>query len=222
MTRHFSLILLIALATPATAQDNPAPNMATEGKGTQGGVARLVLAHHLYALGRANKDPLTVLNAARLAASVTPTDTPRAKETTGAPAATSAHTTTTPIQMFDTATTLAAENEALLDLIDTSRREVAFVPLTGVVSTTSALSMAQTDTWPVPFFGASLAELAILGSGASNLDLRVTDQLGNMVCQDIGPSDVAYCSFYPAENGTFLITVTNAGNAANNYLLLTN
>ncbi len=222
MTRLFPLILLATLALPATAQDTPAPNLTTNGKGTQGGVARLVLAHHLYALGRANKDPLTVLNAARLAASVTSTDSMRAKETAGDPSATAPSSPTTPAQMFDTAATLAAENEALLDLVDASRSEAAFAPLTGVVRTASTLPASQTETWPVPFFGASLAELAIIGDSSGNLDLLVTDEFGNPVCQDSGPADTAYCSFYPAQNGTFKIIVKNNSSAANTYVLLTN
>jgi hypothetical protein len=222
MTRQLALILLAALASPATAQDLANPNYTTEGKGTPGGVARLVLSHQLYALGIANKDPLTVLNAARLAASVSATDTPRAKETTGDATATAASNPTTPAQMFDTAATLAAENDALLDLIDTSRREATFTPLTGVVSTTTTLPATQSDTWSVPFFGASLAELAIIGDSSGNLDLMVTDEAGSPICLDIGPAHTAYCSFYPAENGTFKIIVQNTSNAANTYLLLTN
>jgi hypothetical protein len=222
MTRLFPLILLAALATSATAQDTPAPNLATEGKGAQGGVARLVLAHHLYALGRATKDPLTVLNAARLAASVTSTDSMRAKETAGDPSATAPSNPITPTQMFDTAATLAAENETLLDLIDTSRREANFAPLTSIVRTASTLPASQTETWSVPFFGASLAELAIIGDDSGNLDLIVTDEFDNQICQDIGPADTAYCSFYPAQNGTFKIIVQNTSSTANTYLFLTN
>lgn len=221
MTRLSALILLAALS-PAIAQDQPPPNLATTGNGTQGGVARLILAHQLYALGTLNKDPLTVLNAARLAASVTLTNTDRPHETTGSPSATLVLNPITAGQMFDAATTLAAENDPLLDFIDAARRDVSFTPLTPVVSSKSNLSTAQTETWPVAFFGASLAEVAILGNGKSNLDLKITDENGNAVCQDIAPSDTAYCSFYPAQNGTFLITVNNTGPAGNSYFLLTN
>ena len=221
MIRLATLIFLACLS-PATAQDLPAPNLATAGSGAPGGVARLVLAHQLYAIGTANKDPLTVINAARLAGSVTLTDTPRAHEPSGTPAPNAAPAPTTPAQMFATATTLATENEAMLDLIDASRREAPFIPLTNVISTKSSFATAATDTWTLPFFGASLAEVAILGSSDSNLDLSITDENGNAICQDVGPSGTAYCSFYPALNGTFQITVTNTGPAISSYLLLTN
>lgn len=222
MTRLASMFLIAALASPATAQDISTPNLTTEGKGTQGGVARLVLAHNLYALGSTSIDPLTVLNAARLAASVIATDTKRAKETTSDSTATASSNPTTPTQMFASATTLAAENEALLELIDTSRREATFAPLTGVVSSTSTLDATHSDTWTVSFFGASLAELAIIGDSSGNLDLMVVDEIGNPVCLDLGPADIAYCSFYPAQNGTFSIVVQNTGSGANTYRFLTN
>lgn len=222
MTFRFSIIVSIALAAPAIAQDQPPPNLATEGQGSAGGVARLVLSHHLYALGRANKDPLTVLNAARLAASVTLSDTQRAHDTSGDPVQIGVSNTADPAEMFGVATTLAAENEPLLDLIDASRRELNFTPLATAISTVSTLAAGQTDAWPQPFYGASLAEIAILGDENSNLDLKVMDENGNLVCLDIGPSDTAYCSFYPAQNGSFLINVGNTGTGANSYLLLTN
>ena len=221
MTR-LSILFLLAALSPAAAQDQPVPNLTTAGRDAPGGVARMFAAHQLYALGLANKDPLTVLNAARLAASVTLTDTARPHETAGTPSKTGAAKPTSPAEMFATATTLAAENDALLDLIDASRREAPFIPLTTVVSSKSSFAGEETDVWPVPFYGAALAEVAILGNGTSNLDLKISDENGNPVCQDVGPADTAYCSFYPAQNGSFLITVSNAGPAANGYLLLTN
>lgn len=221
MTR-LSLLILLAALSPAAAQDLPPPNLAATGQGTQGGVARLVLAHHLYAYGTANKDALTVLNAARLAASVTVTDALRSAENATNTASISAQKSPTPSAMFDTATSLAADNEALLDLIDTNRREAPYAPASVAVSSNSTLAPAQTAPWPVPFYGNALAEVAILGNGTSNLDLKITDDAGNLICQDVGPSDTAYCSFYPAQNGIFQITVNNVGARSNSYLLLTN
>jgi len=214
--------LSLAWAASAFAQDQPPANLATTGRGAQGGVARLVLSHQLYALGQATKDPLTVLNAARLAATVTLSDTPRARERTGDAAPISAPNPPAAAQMFAAAITLATENEALLDVIDAAQRDVSFAPAVVAVSTASSLSAGQTESWPLAFFGGSLAEVAILGNNSGNLDFQITDANGALICRDIGPSDTAYCSFYPAENGGFLMTVTNTGDAANSYLLLTN
>lgn len=222
MSLRLCLVLLCAVAFPATAQDQPAPNLAAEGQGVAGGVARIAFAHQLYALGLANKDALTVLNAARLAASVVLTDTPRAHKSTGDPAEVAAAPALSPARMFDSAASLAAQDVGLLDLIDASKREAAFTPVITVVSTATTLAAAQTDAWPVSFFGGSLAELAILDDLSGSLDLQVTDENGNLVCKGSGASAVAYCGFYPAANGTFIVSVSNNASAAITYRLLTN
>ena len=40
--------MLLAILSPAMAQDQPPPNLTTFGRGTLGGVARTVLVHQLY------------------------------------------------------------------------------------------------------------------------------------------------------------------------------
>lgn len=222
MRIRLSLVLLVALAVPAFAQDQPAPNFAQHGQGSQGGVARVAFAHQLYSLGLANKDALFVLNAARLAASVTLTDTPRAHETAGEPAGGAPLPQLSPAQMFDAAAHLAAQDEGMLDIVDAARREATFIPTVTVVSSASTLAPNQSDVWTVPIFGGSLAELALLSDTAGALSLRVTDQNGNLVCAGAAASTAPYCSFYPAENGTFLISVTNGTNGTIAYQLLTN
>lgn len=62
---------LVALTLPVIAQDQKGPNesLTTDAKPT-GAPSTLALAHELYALGVADGDALTVLTAAKLAASV--------------------------------------------------------------------------------------------------------------------------------------------------------
>lgn len=66
-------IALPAFAPAAFAQDK-GPNFNSAAKGEKGGVATAALAQELFALGVANDDALTVLTAAKLAASVDVTD----------------------------------------------------------------------------------------------------------------------------------------------------
>ncbi|MEZ5798621.1 MAG: hypothetical protein R3D63_14765, partial [Paracoccaceae bacterium] len=91
-----------------------------------------------------------------------------------------------------------------------------------ITEATSELPGLQAETWKLPFNGMSPAELAIAGNGASNLDLVVTDEWGNVVCVEAGPEDRAYCAFTPEYNGFFLASVTNRGEATNRYRLMTN
>jgi hypothetical protein len=61
---------LVALTLPAIAQDKAGSNVDTSASGESGGAATLALAYELYDLGVAQEDALTVLAAAKLAASV--------------------------------------------------------------------------------------------------------------------------------------------------------
>lgn len=220
--RHLSLLIFLASLSPALAQDQQPPNLAATGQGSPGGVARLYLSQQLYSLGLANNDALSVLNAARLAASVALTETPRTRETRGEAPSQSSPEMLSPDQMFDAAARLSAQDEGLLDLVDRARREAEFIPSVTVISTASTLAPAQTDTWRQPFFGQSLAELAVIGDAANPLDLRVTDADGNPLCLGAGTETARYCNFYPAENGQFQIAVTNLGDTAISYVLVTN
>ncbi len=125
-------------------------------------------------------------------------------------------------QMLDAAPTFAVANEAILDLTDAFRREVPFVPVTNVVGTNSSVGSDETKTRPLPFFGASLAQVAMPGSANSNLNLNISDENGSLICQDVGPSDTTCYSFVPARNGMFQITVTNTGPATNSYVIAPN
>ena len=60
---------LVALSLPALAQDAAGPNFTTGIATEKGATATLSLAHELYEIGVASEDPLTVLAAAKLAAS---------------------------------------------------------------------------------------------------------------------------------------------------------
>lgn len=65
---------LVTLAAPVLAQDKTGTNVDSTATGTPGGASTFAIAQDLYAIGMANKDALTVLTAAKLAASVTVTE----------------------------------------------------------------------------------------------------------------------------------------------------
>lgn len=71
----FATTALVALSIPALAEDAKAPNIgATAEDAAAGATATMALAQDLYALGVAQGDALTVLAAAKLAASVEVTE----------------------------------------------------------------------------------------------------------------------------------------------------
>ena len=216
------------LTAPGLAQDTTGRNLNAAGRGTPGGPAQLALAQDLYALGVAQKDALTVLTAARLAAAVVPKDVDQKKTTRpteGVSVTQTGEGVDAPpglAEMLAAARDLAGGDETLLGLIDDAEAEGARGGIGGAAQTLSRLDAGETDVWEIAYYGNSLAELAVIGDGDSNLDLVITDENGNTICTELSASDKAYCDWMPSWNGYFTATVSNAGEARNSYYLITN
>jgi hypothetical protein len=260
---------LAAVTLPALAQDKSGPNVGpAAADAAPGGAATMGLAQDLYALGAEQGDALTVLAAAKLAASVQvasaePAALDPAKVTFGegeqqtfakkaAPAAApaapapmmndgtpraaakatffsatseeegAADAPVTAEAMFAKAKELAADDEAVLGLIDDAMAEGSRGRIGGAVEWLSRLPAGQTDVWEIPYYGNSYAEVAIVGDGDANLDVAVTDENGNVICYDVSWSDKLYCDWTPAWDGYFYVTVQNMGGSRNSYYLMTN
>jgi hypothetical protein len=259
-----------ALTLPALAQDKSGPNVGAAAEGAAPGAASTMgLAQDLYALGVAQGDAVTVLAAAKLAASVevksaeaAALDPAKIKFAEGddqetlrkkaAPAAApaapapmmndgtpravakatffnaanedegAADAPVTADAMFAKAKELAADDEALLGLIDDAMAETGRGRIGGAVEWLSRLPSGQTDVWEIPYYGNSYAEVAIVGDGDANLDVAVTDENGNVICYDVSWSDKLYCDWTPAWDGYFYVTVQNMGGSRNSYYLMTN
>lgn len=269
MLKGISLALattaLVAVALPSLAQDKSGPNAGPAAEGaTPGAASTMALAQELYAVGSAQGDAVTVLAAAKLAASVEVTSSepgaldpakvnvdqasfakkaapaapaaPAPMMNDGAPRAVSkatfftaanedegaAQAPATAEAMFATAKELAADDEAVLGLIDDALAEGSRGRIGGAVEWLSRLPSGQTDVWEIPFYGNSYAEVAIVGDGDANLDVAVTDENGNVICYDVSWSDKLYCDWTPAWDGYFYVTVQNMGGSRNSYYLLTN
>jgi hypothetical protein len=221
------VIGLTALAGVALAEEAPLPNIATQGAGEPGGVAQVAVAHRLYELGIERRDAVDVMAAARLAREVkfTTLSAPKTTEPVpgvepGGPMPGAPGPVTVP-GMLAAARALSGEDEVLLTLLDRVEAEAPDGRITATRAE-SVLPSAQRDVWSLTFFGGALAEIAVIGDGDGNLDLTVTDEIGTPVCVAIGPSDIAYCDWVPARNGTFTVTVNNPSPAENSYLLLRN
>lgn len=225
LTAMLATTALVAFAGPLAAQDKSGTNVDPNGTGAPAGAKQAAMAQDLYAVGMANKDALTVLTAAKIAAGVTFTDVERELETKGDEVAEEADVADAPIgaeQMLADAKALAGEDEIILGLIEDAEAEGSRGRIGGASRTLSRLPGGRTDTWKVPFYGNSYAEVAVVGDGDSNLDVLITDENGNTICYDVSWSDKVYCDFVPAWNGYFFITVQNTGRKRNSYYLLTN
>jgi hypothetical protein len=253
-------IVLPALTLPAMADERSDPNSnPTATAAPTSGVSTFALAHDLYRSGLAQSDALTVLAAARLAASVAPDQKspaaldltkeqlaglaadrkpplplsrPLAENPTVSLASTgadigpaeegAADALVTAKAMLTMARELAADDPALLGLIDDAMAESPGGRAGTAVRWLSHLPAGQTDLWEVPFYENTLAEIAVIGDGETNLDFLITDETGNLLCHDVGWSDLLLCDFTPARDGYFYVTVLNMGGLQNTYYLLTN
>lgn len=124
--------------------------------------------------------------------------------------------------MFASARKLATEDELLVSLIDDAAAEGSFGQMVATMVWVSDLPSGQADVWEIPFQAGTLAELAIIGDGDSNLDVAVTDENGNLICKDASWSDTFYCTWTPARDDHFYVAVQNPGELRNSYSLLTN
>lgn len=218
------LSLVLVLPSPGLAEDHSGPNVNPSVLAAKGAVATYMLAQDLYVLGQANNDPLTVLTAARLAASVR-LDEGEVKPEPVAAAKTKGEMAAGPaggVQMMAVAKAMAAPDERLDPLILDADSLTAIGAVQPVKVMTSQLGAGQSERWKLAFFADAHAEVAVLGGGASNLDVLITDEAGNTICYEAGPVDHAYCGFVPAWNGYYTVTVQNSGEAGEGYLLLNN
>lgn len=225
----------VLLAFPAVAEEaapktlglNISSEALPEGSTGPGATATLALAYDLYTIGRAQGDALLVLSAAKLAASVALTPGGAIKKTTSGPApatpdvgpAAGPHDAGA---MFATALELAAQDALLSGLIRDAEAEQSRGSIGGAKSWQADLSGGRIDLWEMAFKGRAYAELSVIGNGASNLDVSVTDENGNVICFEQSPSDAIYCDFIPSWDGMFYLTVENSGTAANDYYVVSN
>lgn len=87
---------------------------------------------------------------------------------------------------------------------------------------TGTAPASTTEVYELSFRGGEWARVAAKGDEASDLDLYVYDEDGNLVASDTGPSDACLVEWVPARTGKFLIHVVNTGSVDSNYEIVTN
>lgn len=206
MRRFLLAACLSSLSLPALAE-GPSPVKVAE------------LSARLYATGIEAGDPVLILSAARVRKTLAPVASDRlaTEGTAGAGAPLSWE------EMLDSATTLAAGDEALLGLIEDARLETTKGVASGPVYNIGSLGNGGGDTYPpIEFRGGEYAEVYVEAKAAVNLNLGIYDDQGRLVCSDTDISHIAYCGWTPATAGTFTLKVENKGPAGADYALMTN
>ncbi len=219
---------LVAGGTIAFAQDKTGQNVTKDAPAAEGAVSDASTAEKLYAWGVQHESAVAVATAAKIMLSIDMKDVPReAKQaaTEGADTAETGAGVDAPMDgaaMLAKAKDMAAGDEATMALISDIENESSKGRMGGASRTLSRLPAGYNDTFQIPFYGSSLAELAVIGDGDADLDLLVTDENGNTICYDTSYSDQLYCSWTPRWDGYFYVQVKNMGRVRNSYYLLTN
>ena len=212
------LLVVTAATSPAGAQEGP--NRLDNGDWTSPGpIMRLNLAHDVFAIGQRRGDPILVIAAARLAAAV-PVGPPE-----DAGEATDAADPPDLEDMLSAGRALADGEPVLIAMLDDVEATRTRGRLRGAASVMGSVAAGQSQVYDgddTVFEGGADAEIAIQGNGDSDLDLIVTDELGNEICTSAGPADREYCRWRPRWTGPFRIEVRNLGPLPSRFLLTTN
>lgn len=186
------------------------------------------LAQRMFALGRANQDPLLVIAAARLALSTaepterrTPDEQPARQRPADLEAAgpDRAGIVAAARQMAASSgdATLIALAQGLVE--PTSRGRVG-----GSTYDRDWISTGHRITYNrgMVFRGQELAEVSIAGGPNARLNLYVYDQNGNLICEARRAGSNQYCSWIPRWTGPFRVVIDNVGDYHSEYVLRSN
>lgn len=212
-----SLLIFAALTAP--------PFAANAQETASSPLRQAVFAQQLFRLGQAQKDPLAMVAAANLAASVAFDPKEIAGETFGEALPDQTDSAKSPIDaaaMQDSALKSLDPDETLALLLRENTRAARLLPGATLHSSANTLRAGQSTRYTVPFDGAVLAELGVIGDGDSRLALTVTDAENAVICATATASDAAACSFTPTESAFYTVTISNPGPGTNSYFLLSN
>lgn len=207
--------LALLAAGGATGQD--APRVPPEAEG----VARAVTAAELAAWGRERSDPGALIMAARILAEVPIRPSDRAGQATGGG---------TP---FLTVEALLAEAEALsgghpswlaaIAHVRDSTRGVRSSPFgRGPIFTVQEIRARETWGFEVEARGGEVLRVAAIGDGDTNIDLRVRDASGALVCEDGFGDHYPVCTVRTRQDGRMRIDIVNRGEVWTKVQILSN
>jgi hypothetical protein len=222
LTKVRLVLGLCIAAAPAWGQGGKIGNVDPLTPAAPGPVAALFLAEELFRAGLAARDPLALIESARLQGRIAlaPLEAPEpdagGKALKGTPPA--PRPLPDPAATLDTAAALAEGDDTLLTLIDETRGAEP-APQATLRSLGSALAGGGSESWTLTFFGAAPAEVGVL-AGDSVLAISVADEKGTVICAATAPR--LYCPFTPLKNGPFSVTVANPGTGVEAYRLITN
>ena len=218
------IIVMIALMLPMAV-------MAQEEKDTTVAIPQvqnsLRIAAELSKYGYANRDALSLIQAARLSkqSGFTLEDRNKAGGDEMRPAPKEekkgGQVSLDPAKLLADAKAMAGDDGVLLALIDDVNSNVRGA-VGGPKYARSSVNAGGSDVYDISFRGGEFAMVTVIGDGDTDLDLYVYDNNGNLIDSDTDYSDNCICTWTPRWTGNFRIKIVNRGRVYNRYVLNTN
>jgi hypothetical protein len=186
-------------------------------------IARLQMSSDLLAFGRDTKDPLVLIAAARIMKALNGSEIDLKPEGRAALGYTQKPgLPVSPDLILAEARDFAKGDKIINLLIDQTVATGTPITIEQPKTHQDTVQAGATDVYRVVFNGGQLAEAAVAGDGAGDLDLFVYDENDHLVCRSTASTDREYCRWWPRWTGPFRIEVQNLGAVADLYRLATN
>ncbi|MDF1855129.1 hypothetical protein [Pseudooceanicola sp.] len=186
-------------------------------------VKRIEISARLLETAMGDRDALLALAAAKLRKSALGKEVAREPERDGPVPEGAAEPPISWQDMRDTALALAPGDPVIEGLAADLTLEKSKGVVSGKVYSISQIRAGGTDTYrPLQYEGNAYAEVYVEGASAADLNVKVFDQAGRLVCSDTDISAIAYCGWRPAASEEFSVVVLNRGGGGTSYTLITN
>lgn len=224
-TIGLTLLIVGAVALNAGGQSDEINKGDKGGAGAEENIGYLVVSSELARIAEDSRDAILMLAAARLEGMAVTEEETRNKTSEGEDENAEVEPKPEKADLYALAEEFAGTNEQMHAIIEESRSVSAAASrgrAGGPGETTNSVLAYHTDSYQIEFGGGRLAEVGLSGDGDTDLDLRVYDEHGNLVCQDLSWDDQEYCSWNPRWTGAFTVEIENLGGIYNVYSLWTN
>lgn len=213
-----TIALALPLAVMAQSQEQKDPSLPVPQAEENFRVAAELSKH-----GYANKDALSLIQAARLSKQAGFTnDGKDAKKTSASESSKKdGQVTLDPAKLLADAKEMANNDGVLLALIDDVSNNVRGA-VGGPKYHVDAVNAKGTDIYDVTFRAGEIAIVTVVGDGDTDLDLYVYDNNGNLIDSDTDYTDNCVCTWTPRWTGNFRIKIVNRGSVFNRYVIRTN
>ncbi|MBX3594694.1 hypothetical protein [Sphingomonas sp.] len=220
-----ALLAASVLASPSIAQDKKGTNLGDKevaATDSSKAVDTLTLGYRLADYARTTKDARAMIVAAKMIDSITVKEGTDKGKIEGTGKGTGTAKTATAADLFAEAKQLAAGDPDVIAAVDEAQAGGAKGVVGGAIRTVQYVPSAT--TWTVRF-AARGGEPLVVGArrdSATPVDMKVYDENGNLVCQDMSHNVTLYCRVNPIWTGPFSVQLINHGDYGTGMALVTN